>query len=114
MASHHGVHFVDGRRDYDTLLGAYSAALDEIWQLRKAMAYEAATIEAHLSLKSFPKSRRQYAEKQVEQMRAAARGEVETAYAGCSSLSMRHAMGEAGADQTMTRLQWEAEKGFRG
>lgn len=85
----------------------YSAALDEIYRLRCALAYEAQVTEAHLDYVTFPKSRRQVAEEQVGRMRQAARGEVEPTYRQASSLSMKHCLAEAGASPTLTRHQWE-------
>ena len=85
----------------------YSGALDEIYRLRRALAYEADVLVAHLTYKTFPKTRRRYAEEQVERMRAAARGEVLARYAGVSDLSLRSAMDRAGASQTLTRGDWE-------
>lgn len=91
-------------------LADYSRAIDEIFRLRRALAYEAGVVAAHLGYATFPKSRRAVAEGQIERMRAAARGEAEVAYAGTSHLSLRHAMNEAGASQTLTCGQWEERR----
>ena len=88
----------------------YSAALDEIFDLRIAAVYEAGVIEAHLGLASFPKSRRGIAEKQVERLRAAARGETRHTYGDLSTQQMKHALREAGANQLLTRAQWEGNR----
>lgn len=64
----------------DELIGYYSRALDELYFLRQAMAYEAEGIAVSLQLKTFPKSRRVIAENQVKRMKRAAVGEVERAY----------------------------------
>lgn len=90
-------------------MAAYSAALDEVYRLRSALAYEASVSEAHGSYKTFPRSRRRSLDDQVERMRASARGGSEVAYAGTSYLSLRHALREAGASETLPRAQLEAE-----
>lgn len=90
-------------------LAAYSAALDEIYRLREALAYEAVVTDTHLAYRTFPKSRRGSAENQVERMRAAARGESQRAYAPVSHLVLRHCLGEAGASETLTRHQFDRE-----
>lgn len=87
-----------------------SDLLDEVYRLRRALADEAAITAAHLTLKSFPKSRRGIAEDQIDRMRQAARGEVQRAYAGRPSWAGRHAMTLAGASETLTRGEWEAER----
>lgn len=80
--------------------------LDEVYALRRALAYEASVVAAHLTLKSFPKSRREFAENQIERMRLAACGGSALAYAGTSSLSLRSAFKEAGASESLTRSNW--------
>lgn len=104
----------DMRDDYVTPMErAYFDALDEIWRLRQALAWEAGAIEADIGMKSFPKSRRQIAAERIDRLRAAARGESERAYAGVSSIFLRNAMQRAGASETFTRHQWEVERGIR-
>jgi hypothetical protein len=90
----------------DEMLSHYSAALDEIYRLRRALAFEALVVEAHLGLKSFPKSRRRFAEGQVERMRESARGHAERAYAGRDYWKLDEALRSAGGD-LLTRHQWE-------
>lgn len=46
----------------------------EVSLLKQALAHEARVLEAHLEYKSFPKSRRGFAEEQVDRMRHAALG----------------------------------------
>ncbi|QKW15428.1 hypothetical protein [Verrucosispora sp. NA02020] len=87
-------------------LAHYSAALDEIHRLRAVLAYEAAVTAAHLGYATFPKSRREAAENQVERMRSAARGEP-ASHGSVSHMSLRHGLREAGASETLTRWQWE-------
>lgn len=91
----------------DEMLKHYSRALDEIYLLRKILAYEARVTEAHLDYKTFPKSRRSAAETSVKRMREAVHGRGEAAYDG------RHdkAYGELqnlGAAM-LTRHQWEVQ-----
>ncbi|MFF0822454.1 hypothetical protein ACFYUR_18995 [Micromonospora haikouensis] len=87
-------------------LADYSRALDEIHRLRAALAYEAGVTAAHLSYATFPKSRRAFAEEQVQRMRAAARGEANSAYT-ISGWRMQAALRDAGASVTLTRWEWE-------
>ncbi len=95
-------------RQYDgngEILDHYSAALDEIFVLKSALAHEARVIEAHLGLKTFPKSRRAFAEAQIVRMRAAAKGRAHTAYR--EAPSRLDSLRKLGVD-TLTRAQWEA------
>lgn len=78
----------DAHEDDYVPLAFYSEALDEIYALRRALAYEACVIAAHLGYKAFPKTRRNIASEQAERMRLAARGKVEVAYAGSSGRSL--------------------------
>lgn len=94
----------------DDLARAYSAALDEIFELRRALAYEAEGLSATLEYKSFPKSRRTVTEAQTERMREAARGGVQHAYGGVYSAALDSALSRAGAPGTLTRHQFEAQK----
>lgn len=91
----------------------YSLALDEIWKLRRALAYEAGVTQAHLSLKSFPKSRRAYAETQVRRMQSAASGHIEMAYAGLNTYMLQEALRDASGQPTLTRSQWEEQRGIQ-
>lgn len=92
----------------DTIDPHYSRALDEIYELRAALAYEARVIEAHLQLATFPKSRRRMAEEQIARMRAACRGEVRASYWSVSPGVRQGLMTAAGASPSLTRGQWEA------
>ena len=89
----------------DAELAHYSAALDEIYRLRAALAYETEVLSAHLDYKTFPKSRRGYAEAQVVRMRAAAQGD-QASHLDISGFVMRAASKEAGVG-SLTREQWE-------
>lgn len=92
------------------LLRYYSAALDEVYRLRAALASEARIIEAHVTLKSFPKSRRGFAEDQVQRMRATARyGTQGRRHSLDRHFDNKSALRDAGADECLTRDQFERE-----
>lgn len=103
--------YAEGRREADAeLLRYYSAALDEIYALRAALASEARIIEAHLDLKSFPKSRRAFAEQQVSRMQAAAKyGTRGRAYSTDRHYDRKAALRSAGAGECLGRSQFERE-----
>lgn len=90
-----------------------SAAVDEIYVLRAMLADEARIIEAHLSYKTFPKSRREIAERQIARMRAVARGETEGLERVAGSGSRKAALRWAGADECLTNAQWAEQRGLR-
>jgi hypothetical protein len=90
----------------DDLLPHYSRALDEIYRLRTALAYEAGALTAHLEYKTFPKTRRALAEEQLLRMRRAAQGESEAAYAGIESWALESARRDSRMGK-LTRGQWE-------
>lgn len=91
-------------------LALYRAALDEIWHLRRALAYEARVVEAQtLDVKALGKGRREILERQVGRMREAADGRVLVAYAGTSSRSLESEYERATGRQTLTRFEWESE-----
>ena len=73
-----------------------TAAVDEIYALRGILADEAGILEAHLSYKTFPKSRRKFAESQIERMRKAASGDYNGASRG--SFVWQHALRSIGID----------------
>jgi hypothetical protein len=89
------------------MLAHYSRALDEIYRLRQALAYEASVVDAHLGLKSFPASRRRFAEDQVKRMRRAAIGEFFQAYGG-----ERYLENELNRldGRGLSRARWEARE----
>lgn len=89
-------------------LAAYSAALEEIYRLRCALAYEALINREYLTYATLPKSIRREIVKRANRMHDAARGRVAEAYAGVDSYLMQELMEEAGASPTLTRAQWEA------
>jgi len=90
----------------ETTFDHYIAALDEIFNLRKALAYEARCLEVHIGFSKFPKSRRPIAEEQVRRMREAARGGTANAYAPIAD-SAYGALCELAGGVTLTRRQWE-------
>lgn len=91
------------------MLAAYSAALDEVYALRRALAFEASVVEANtLDLKALSKRRRHQLTQAVERMRGAARGEAAAAYAEVNPRSLDQAMIRAGGSNVLTRASWEA------
>lgn len=84
----------------------YSAALDEVFRLRRALAAEATMLESLLELRTFPGSRRVAVVEQVGRMREAARGRADRAYA-VRSAELAEAMCAAGASETLTRSAFE-------
>lgn len=93
--------------DESELMQHYSRALDEIYALRAICAHAALGVQADLSYKTYPKSRRSIARERIDRLQAAARGERNTAYVGMTV--GKHALREAGAEDTLTRAQWENE-----
>ncbi len=89
------------------MLAHYSAALDEIYRLRTALAYEAEAIAAHLSYATFPKSRREIAEKQIERMHAAAAGDAQKAYTEVPHWAQEGVRQAVGVP-LLTRETWES------
>ena len=64
----------DARDEYLRLL---SEALNEIYALRTICAYEEGVVQTYTEYKSFPKSRRDVADKQMRRLRAAVAGEAQ-------------------------------------
>lgn len=98
----------------ERMLKLYGLALDEVYRLRALMAYEAEVTAAHLTLKGFPKSRRDIAVHQITRMRDAARGHSRHVMMNEVSMytSFQRVLRQAGAKPTLTR--WEFEKELRG
>ena len=84
--------------------------LDEVYELRRLCAYTAQAIQADLGFKSFPKSRRLLAEGRIERLRKAANGYARHANLGVSGQVLRAALRDAGAQETLTRVQWVRER----
>ena len=95
----------------EDVVAELSAALDEIYLLRLALAYEAMMIEGHLGLKTFPRSRRGEAEAQVARMRAAV-GSGGEAYRQIERKVMRLEAKRQGFD-VLTRAGFAAEVASR-
>jgi len=90
----------------EDMLGHYSHALDEIYRLRVALAYEAHVATSLLTYATLPSGARAQLEDMVDRARAAARGEV--AYRRLIDDELRgRILRNAGASETLTRHQWE-------
>lgn len=91
----------------DAMLGHYSRALDELWRMRVAAAYEAYVVaENVLEYATLPKAARQELTGLRHRAAAAARGETAAAYKLSTEWQAR-VMDDAGAPATLTRAQWE-------
>jgi len=88
-----------------------SVAVDEIYALRALLAYEATVLEAHLDYRTFPKTRRKFAEAQVERMRRAARGDYEDARPEGRGYP-KQALRQADADECLFDDQWAKQRGL--
>jgi hypothetical protein len=86
-----------------------SAALDEIYRLRRAMAYEAAVSSDSLYYATLPKTIRRATRAQVDRMRAAANGYTASAYKPIGDATLRGALRDAGAPETLTRAAFVEE-----
>ena len=100
----------DARWTDDRGISDLSLAIDEIYFLRSVLADEAAIIEAHLGYKTFPKTRRKYAEAQVERLRRMARGEMWTATR--KDFDQKRSLRTADADECLTNHQWAEQRGL--
>lgn len=84
-----------------------SDLLDEVFRLRRALAYEALVVEAQtLDVKALGKGRREELEASIERMQLAALGDSTLAYADVSSHSLRYAVRSLFAKETLTRWNW--------
>ena len=101
---------VEARWRDDNGISDLSVAVDEIYFLRALLADEADILRAHLELKTFPKSRRKFAEEQVERMRLAAAGDLEASRRPNSSSTK--AFRYWGIDDTLTNGQWAEQRGL--
>lgn len=91
----------------DEMLAHYSRALDEIYRLRQAMAYEAIVLDRNTGWRSLPVTVRRVMARQSERLFRAACGRVEFAYEDVKPATLREALIDAGASETLTRAQWE-------
>lgn len=92
-------------------LGHYSAALDEIYLLRQAAAYEAHVLSSLLTYSTLPKGAREQVEAIAPRLEALARGEQRVAYAHVDNECRQRVMARAGMLPTFTRSRWEARRG---
>ncbi|KQO98350.1 hypothetical protein [Leifsonia sp. Leaf264] len=69
---------------------ALSELVDEIYWLRCEFAYESLVLPDALQYKTFPKSRRRFADEQIKRIQLSAGGKVAAAYADTSYLSLNH------------------------
>jgi hypothetical protein len=100
-------HWVD-----DQGISDLSVAVDEIYALRVMLADEAAILEAHLEYKTFPKSRRVFAEQQIERMRTAARGDYKEAARPNKIPNSQWTLKNIGAKPTLTNHEWAEQRGL--
>lgn len=87
----------------------YSAALDEIYRLRIALAVEAETQAANLTFKTFPKSRRVETEQSVARMRRCAIGNSVERHDSFSLSYLDGLFLALGGRRLLTRSTWEQE-----
>lgn len=92
----------------DEELRYYSAALDEVYTLRAALAHEARVRRRDLELRSYPSGRRAAGERAVERMIAAAGGRSREAYP-TTEFDCHEALAAVDADHGLSRGQWEQE-----
>lgn len=92
----------------DTVSPHYLRALDEVYRLRQALAYEAGLLESCLAASSLrPLCVRRELERQVYRMTWAAQGGVSAAYEAVLPQDLYAAMHEAAMSATLTVEQWE-------
>jgi hypothetical protein len=88
----------------------YSAALDEIYELRAALAYEAMQQRGSLELKTLPKSVREASRAAVSRMEATARyGTRGRAHSTDERFRRQGLLKDVGASGLLTRDMWERE-----
>lgn len=85
----------------------YSAALDEIYRLRVALAMEARTMESIMTYRTVPKTLVDKFKLAIVRCRAAARGNVAETYAPYPSETKKYALKLAGASPSVTRHEFE-------
>lgn len=83
----------------------FSTLLDETYHLRAALAHEAQVRATDLTRSTYPVGRRRAGEDAITRMRAAARGEVTTAYTP-DVINNQEALRTAGADGCLTTGDW--------
>lgn len=87
-----------------------SIAIDEIYFLRSVLADESMILKAHLDYKTFPKSRREIAERQVERMRRFASGEMWAAQRDQFRQGM--ALRMCDLPESLTNHAWAEQRGL--
>src|SRR5690554_3331488 len=73
-----------------------SKLVDEIYAQRVVAAMEALNTAAQLEFKSYPKSRRDVGEHQVERLHSIVNGRIQVAYAGTSYVGLDSALARVG------------------
>lgn len=91
----------------------YSAALDEIYFLRRALAYERMYQRAYLDFLTLPKGVRNRVDVAMARIKLALRYGLREAYKDVSEQSWNWSIRSAGMPQTLTRYQWEDEVNSR-
>lgn len=86
----------------------YSAALNEIYQLRAALAHEAKKLRDDLRLNTYPVGARARIMKAIERMRAAARGDSTRTYRA-AKVDNKAALESAGANECFTHHDWKTQ-----
>lgn len=92
----------------DETLHHYSRALDEIFRLRQALAYEAHVLGGAMAYSSLPKGAREQLEMVRERLWLEARGE--DCHGHVPSELRQRVMANARMPRTLTRGQWEGER----
>lgn len=90
-------------------LSLLSEALDEIYMLRAAVAVERGTLDEVLLYKSLPLGVRELLMRSSLRERECAQGRARTTYGSWGISGLKRALEAAGAPQTLTRSQFEAE-----
>lgn len=88
---------------------SYLNALAEIHALRVVLGASADQMPHLLAFRTFPPSRRRIVESQIARMRSAASGQVWAYYGHTTTAVLKRALREAGAPDSLTRAQFEAE-----
>jgi hypothetical protein len=100
------------RADQCVPLSTYSAALDEIYFLRSALAYEARVVDTALGYKTMAQTVRAKLGAVRERLAQAARGERDQHIQGTASA--KFCLRWVGASDTLTRHEWETQRGIKG
>lgn len=87
----------------------YSAALDEIWHLRKALAYEESILRGYLDFSTLPKSIATSIGHQRARMSYAIKRGAQRAYRLIPNEAMMNIVHLSAMPNTLTRWSWEEE-----